>query len=184
MTTSLKHHTISARTGNLFSIVLTLILMPVMVLLFALIWKIDTKGIIERSVSNLKYVLIIFIVGVIVHELIHGMTAAWYAGIGWKNIRFGVQWKSFTPYCHSMLPMPVSKYRYVVVMPLIILGMIPYVISLINGSGWFLTTGILFTVTAAGDMIILWMMRKLQGSELIQDHPSEIGFLILNQGKE
>jgi len=184
MTNSSKQHTISANTGNLFSIGLMLIIMPVMILLFGMIWKFNTQGLTERSLSNLKYVLIIFVAGVIIHELIHGMTAAWYAGLGWKNIRFGVQWKSFTPYCHSTLPMSASKYRYVVVMPLIILGIIPYIIALINGSGWFLTTGILFTVTAAGDMIILWMMRKLKGPELIQDHPTEIGFLIIDQSEE
>lgn len=179
-----KQHTSSARTGNLFSIVLVLIVVPVMIIAYNLIWNMSFEGITERTLPNLKYVLIIFFLGAIIHELIHGITAAWFDGVGWKNIRFGVQWKSFTPFCHSVLPMSASKYRYVVVMPLIILGIIPYIISLFNGSGWFLTTGIIFTVTAAGDIIILWMMRKLQGTELVQDHPTEIGFLIVDQSEK
>ena len=95
-----------------------------------------------------------------------------------EKYQVGIQWQSLTPYCHSKIPMTAKNYRYVVVMPLIILGFLPYLISLVSGSGWLLTIGIIFILAAAGDVQILWLMRKIASYKIVQDHPTKIGLLI------
>jgi hypothetical protein len=42
-------------------------------------------------------VLIALTIGIILHELIHGITWAKYTKDGFKSIRFGVLWKFLTP---------------------------------------------------------------------------------------
>jgi len=169
---------IPAIKANLYGLLATIILAPILLIPFHQIWGLNFAMILGNLRSNSLYFFLILIVGTILHELIHGATAAWFAGIGWKNIRFGMQWQSLTPYCHSKIPMTAKKYRYVVVMPLIILGFVPYLISLINGSGWLLTIGIIFTLAAAGDLMILWLMRKITSDKMVQDHPTKIGLLL------
>jgi hypothetical protein len=65
-------------------------------------------------------------------------------------------------------------------MPLIVLGLIPYAIALATGSGWLMAFGVFFTVAPVDDIIILWMMRNLHSNELVQDHPSKVGLLVVS----
>lgn len=123
-------------------------------------------------------VIPIFFAGVVVHELIHGLTAIFYAGIPTSAAQFGFQWKSATPYFHSTVAIPAGKYRIVVIMPLIIMGMIPYIFGLVTASGPVITFGITFTICAGGDLLILWLMRGLKGSTLVEDHAEKIGLII------
>lgn len=178
MNDSSKELTVSSTTANIISIIVSLLLVPLMVLPYKLVWGFTLSSFLKSAPPNLKYVLIIFIIGTIIHELIHGVTAAWYVGIGWHNIRFGIQWNSLTPYCHSKIPMSALNYRYVVIMPLVVLGIIPYIAAIFSGSGWLLTVGIIFTIAAAGDVMIYWMMRKLKKETTVQDHPTKVGLLI------
>ncbi len=122
--------------------------------------------------------LLLLIIGILVHEGIHGLTAVYYGKISWQETRFGVQWKSLTPYFHSTVPMAVEKYRIVVIMPLLVLGLIPYLGAMLLGNTWLLAFGITFTISAFGDLLILWMMRKIPPQLSVQDHPSKVGLLI------
>ncbi len=45
------------------------------------------------------------------HELLHGLGWSRYAKNGWKSIKFGVNWKFFTPYCHCNEPLQLNHYR-------------------------------------------------------------------------
>ena len=170
--------TIPASKANLYGFLAVIVLAPLLLAPFYQIWGLSFAQISQNLHSHGLYFFLILVIGTVVHELIHGATAAWYAGIGWENIRFGIQWQSLTPYCHSKIPMTAKKYRYVVFMPLIILGIFPYFISLGTGSGWLLTIGITFTLAAAGDVMILWLMRKISANEMVQDHPTKIGLLV------
>jgi hypothetical protein len=51
--------------------------------------------------------------------------------------------------------------------------------GLLLGS-WNLTMyAFLMLLAAAGDAILLWMMREISGDRWIQDHPTEMGCLVL-----
>jgi hypothetical protein len=43
------------------------------------------------------FIVLIATIGIILHELIHGITWAKYTKDGFKSIRFGVLWKFLTP---------------------------------------------------------------------------------------
>ena len=62
-------------------------------------------------------------------------------------------------------------------MSLIIIGIIPSIIETFLGNGLYLSLGILFSWTAAGDIISLFMLRKFKSGTLVSDHPHKIGFL-------
>lgn len=62
-------------------------------------------------------------------------------------------------------------------MPLIIMGIIPSIVGIIIGHGGFLSFGIFFTWAAGGDIIALYMLRKLDNNAYVSDHPYKMGFI-------
>jgi len=47
---------------------------------------------------------------VVVHELIHGLSFAYFGGKPLSSIEFGGHWKMLTPYAHLPQPMPAMAY--------------------------------------------------------------------------
>ena len=71
--------------------------------------------------------------------------------------------------------MQASAYRIGVVMPLLVLGVVPYCVSLVIGSPWLLWFGFVFITAATGDILVLWLLRGIDGKTLVEDHPSNAG---------
>jgi len=169
-------------SANVFSIVLLIVSGVVLIVPFYLIWGEADLG----SGSSMfgfagLWLLIAFLVGVVVHELLHGITWACYAKGGWKSISFGVMWKLLTPYCHCNEPMSVKAYLAGALMPLLVLGIIPAVVSLIIGSIPLLAWGILFIAAASGDIWMSWLLTKEDPESTILDHPTEAGFYVFDK---
>ena len=68
-------------------------------------------------------------------------------------------------------------------MPGLVLGLFPVIIALVYGYGWLLLLGIFFIGAAGGDLMVLFKLIKVDKKHLIQDHPNEIGFLVLRDEK-
>ncbi len=169
-------------SANVFSIVLLIVSGVVFIVPFYLIWGEADLGS-GRSVFGLAglWLLIAFFAGIVVHELLHGITWACYAKSGWKSISFGVMWKLLTPYCHCNEPMGVKAYLAGALMPLLVLGIIPAVVSLIIGSTVLLGWGILFIAAASGDIWMSWLLTKEDPESTILDHPTEAGFYVFDK---
>ena len=117
--------------------------------------------------------------GSVIHELIHGLTWAFFGHMPLKAIKFGVQWQTLTPYAHCSQPMEVQAYRLGGSMPLIVLGILPSLIGIATGNGWSMSFGILFTLAAGGDMLVLWLIRNVRAGQLVQDHPTQVGCYLI-----
>jgi hypothetical protein len=119
--------------------------------------------------------IIVFIIGIIVHELIHGVVWASYAKNGFKSIKFGVIWKMITPYCHCTEPLKLKQYIIGAIMPAIILGFIPAILALVVGNIALLIFGVFFIISGSGDFLIIHALRNEKKDTLVEDHPSEAG---------
>ncbi len=131
---------------------------------------------------DLKWFLPTVLLGIIIHELIHGITWKVLAKIPHQQIKYGFQFKTLTPYAHCKVPIPIVPYRWGAAMPLVVLGIAPYIFSLLLGDGWLLFFGIFFTVAAAGDMLILWLLRGVSNDVLVADHPHNAGCFVYSKG--
>lgn len=138
----------------------------------------------NENISIFTLYLIFFstiIIGIILHELIHGLTWSLFAKKRFKSIKFGVLWKMFTPYCHCKEPLLLKHYIMGAIMPAIVLGFIPAVYSIIFGNVAILIFGIFFTMAGAGDFLVINLIRNKNGNSLVQDHPSEAGCFIYHK---
>lgn len=131
-----------------------------------------------------SYLIIILPVGIILHELIHGITWAIFAKKGFKSISFGINWKALAAYCHCNEPLKVKHYSIGGAMPGILTGIAPAIIALISGSAWLLVTAAFFTWAASGDIMILWMLRHIKSHTYVYDHPEKLGFYAVTDENE
>jgi hypothetical protein len=129
------------------------------------------------------YFLPIFISGIVVHEFIHGVSWKLAGNLSFEQIKFGFQRKTLTPYAHCTVPIKKSAYVAGTIMPAIILGFIPFLISLFNGNGWILIFGILFTFASAADFLIVWIIRSVSWDTLVEDHPENAGCFVYDSEK-
>ena len=169
-------YTMGLGKANLIALLLMIPILIILLSPFVLIWSYESFEV-NRKVFII-YLLPLILIGIIVHELLHGISWSFFSSKGMKSIKFGFNWKFLTPYCHCKEPLKVQHYRIGVAMPLLILGIIPSVIATVIGHGALLSFGIIFSWAAGGDIIALFMLRKLDDDIYISDHPKKMGFYI------
>lgn len=128
--------------------------------------------------SSLFKMIAIALLGIVVHELIHGITWMLAGKKSYKTISFGVLWKAMAPYCHCNEPMKVKPYLIGAIMPAILLGFLPAIYAIAtNNVGLLLFAGY-FTMAAIGDFMVIQLLLKEDMDSLVLDHPSEAGCYI------
>ncbi len=131
--------------------------------------------------SKIFVYLFVLIAGIILHELLHGLGWMILARKGFKAVSFGILWKYLTPYAHLKIPVTVMTYRTGILLPGVLLGIIPGLAGLVTGDVEWVFFGFLFTWSAAGDFIMLRMIRHLHSKQLVTDHPEKVGCYVLQQ---
>lgn len=162
---------ISFWAANFYAIISVLPIIISLYFLYLFIWV--------KPVISFKYPYwMIYLIGVVVHELIHGFFAMKFSKQGMRSIKFGISWKFLTPYCHCKEPLSIKDYRVVALAPLVILGIIPTFIGLILGHNDFYVFGLLFILAAGGDLIIVWKLRNENKNTLALDCSDKCGCII------
>lgn len=171
-----KHDiTVSLLEANVYGLLFGLAPAGILVLVFYFIWRGQEVG--GGSFSFL-YTLLLLAAGIIVHELLHGVGWIVFAGVSREDVHFGVKWKLLTPYAHSSARMPLRGYRWAGFLPGLVLGLIPAVLGIVTGSVPLLGFGVIFTVAAGGDFLILWMLRNVPSGAEVEDHPTLAGAMV------
>jgi hypothetical protein len=116
--------------------------------------------------------------GIVLHELLHGIGWILCGRKGWATIRFGFNARALSPYAHCTEPLSASAYRCGAALPAIVLGGLPLLTGLVSGDGWFAVFGTLFLIAALGDGVVLWIIRGVPGSVLVEDHPALPGCIV------
>lgn len=143
---------------------------------FLLIW--DLHDLRQGILTYSDYFIPVTLAGIVVHELLHGIIWSFFVPEGLRSIKFGIHWKFLAPYCHCKEPLKVRNYKTGIVMPLLVLGVIPAIAGITLGNGAFLVFGLVFTWVAGGDIISLFMLRKLNNDTYVSDHPDKMGFYV------
>jgi hypothetical protein len=123
----------------------------------------------------------VFVVGTVLHELIHALTWQVAGRKSWSAIKFGFQWRTLMPYTHLREPLPVWAYRLGTWMPGFVTGVVPAVYGLISGNVWVTLVGGAFIGAAAGDILVLLLLRSVEKTALVEDHPTQVGCYILHE---
>ena len=87
-------------------------------------------------------------------------------------------------YCHIDVPMTKKPYVISALMPLLLVGLVPWVEGIVTGSLLWMLVGGIFIGAAVGDMMIVWTIRKESADVLVYDHPSEAGCYVYHRKAE
>jgi hypothetical protein len=175
MTETKRDLSISMAQANL---IVMFISIPVVILQFAIFLTQHGTESLRLTWSPVVLILAVLL-GIVIHELIHGLSWALFGRKPFSAIKFGVQWKTLTPYAHLTEPVEVNAYRLGAFMPGFILGILPYVLSVILGRGDLFWFGLVHTSAAGGDWLILWLIRNLKVGMQVEDHPTNAGCYVL-----
>lgn len=175
---SLSGHEITF-DGQKLSIILIAIIIPFFIggeKLFDLLWE-GKPRLLQLDIPTwMKYAAVLL--GVVLHELIHGLVFARYAPNGFKAIKFGANLRMGAVYCHCKDPVKVKHYMRAGIAPLIILGLLPLTFALATGVHWLNIFGLLLTIGGFGDLLIWLKLLKFDRNMLIRDHPEKLGFIV------
>ncbi len=119
--------------------------------------------------------LLVFVAGILVHELLHGIGWVVASGKGWGPVSFGFQLRTLTPYAHIEEPISVRAYRIGTALPGVVLGLLPWLLGMLIGGGLFHLFGMLFAMLASGDLMVLWLLRRVRPDQQARDHPERAG---------
>lgn len=130
------------------------------------------------GLGSALFILAVFLVLIVVHELIHGATWAVFAPGRWNAVSFGFIAKYLTPYCCCNAPLKKGPYILGALMPTLLLGILPCTAAIFTGSLPLFTIGALMILGGGGDLTIILKLLCFRTSTqdvLYLDHPYQAG---------
>ncbi|OKL39899.1 DUF3267 domain-containing protein [Pontibacter flavimaris] len=182
--------TLTAAEANVQALVFMLPILVLYLVPYVLLWpeQISLKAIesfvLAHGVQVLFYpflMLLVFVAGAVVHELLHGLTWALFCKNGVKSIKYGVHWRYLTPYCHCQEMLPLRPYILGGIMPGLVMGLVPALWGMATGNLLLFLFGLFFSIAASGGLLVLWMLRRAKSSDLVQDHPEKMGCYVFSR---
>jgi len=171
--------TINMLQANLYAFPIIIFLIIIMLASYLFIWG---KAYFLSGFFQLRISLFIplLLAGFFMHEVIHILGYHFFGKVPFNNLKIGFKLKSLTPYAYCSQPISLSAYKWSALLPAVVLGIIPATISLISGNTLIFILAVIFSITAGGDLLIIWMLRKIPLNYLVLDHPDKAGCIILN----
>lgn len=160
--------TISMLAANIWAVVL-------MVLAGGVGWWL-TKWIqpdADLAVFDMLWLGVMLVVGIVVHELIHGLTWIALTKGRFSHLSFGTMQGAV--YCHVDVPMTKRNYIIMALMPGLLTGMVPWLAGIATGSLLWMLFGAIMIGGAMGDIMIVRAIRVETPDTMIYDHPSLVG---------
>lgn len=171
---------ISMARANLYGLLLLIPAGALLALPYLALWSGAAFGDAwQAAADNLLPALGLFALGIVAHEAIHGLSWTIFGHKPRRAIRYGFKLKTLTPYAHCTEPMDARAYRLGAAMPGLLLGVGPWLAGLATGYGPTFLFGLLFTLAALGDGMILWMLRHVAPDAQVIDHPTRAGCYVI-----
>lgn len=125
-------------------------------------------------------------VGLFLHELLHGFAAIIVGKNKPKEIKFGCNLKQGVLYCHATKPMKASAYEFVLLLPVIVTGIIPFVVSTIFANAVFIAVFAMLIAGGAGDFVMVFdVLKNCKKDTLVIDHEAAPAYYKLyKEGEE
>lgn len=126
---------------------------------------------------DILFAVVSVILLVVIHELFH------YIGfllskVKSQEIIFKFNLKKGYVCCHCKKSVPLSSYRFALILPFLMTGLLPYIISIIFLNLVYTFAASLSLSICSADLIIFFKSTKYNRKVLVADHPDEPGFYI------
>ena len=117
----------------------------------------------------------IFIVGFVIHEGIHYLLNYIYSDKDKSSVVFGSDSNYLKTYCYTTKAITIKQYKLQLFLPLLITGIIPYLIGIIVGSFHMVIASSCLIGMCGVDVKLLLMFRKEKNdSYIVQEDKEDI----------
>ncbi len=130
------------------------------------------------SFWDILIILLGYVVLIVAHEGIHAVSFI-LTGASPKNIKFGILPKKMMAYCSNSKPLTVSAYRFSLLTPLIVTGIIPFILSIIFLNLLYVVLFSSIISAAAGDIMMFIKLLRYPCATMVLDHPKAPAFYLL-----
>ncbi|MFO7896720.1 MAG: DUF3267 domain-containing protein [Candidatus Cloacimonadales bacterium] len=171
-----ENYTMSAWKVNLWAIPLTILQVVLWALPLLLI--LGRESWLQALGSNylqIPYFLLILILGSVLHEFLHALGFLLLGRIKLSDLKLGIIWRYLTPYAHCKIAVSARVYRFALLLPYLLLGILPVMLSYLFSLVWLNIYGTIFCLLAGGDLLVFWLIRRVQSEEKLLDHPNLCG---------
>ena len=145
-------------------------------LIIGIISNVTLHGLsVKLSFYGVLNFIILYGVGIVVHEIIHALSFRYYSRISWRNIKFGFHKQYLCPYVHCKVSVENRFMGVVLILPTIITGLLPWVFGILSGSCVFIVVGALLISGGIGDFSMFNELRKFPNTSLVNDYENDIG---------
>lgn len=159
--------------------VLSLATIPLVLLIPAATVALSRRLPNAEPMSHAGWELIMGIVGfisvVVLHELVHALAAAVSAKVPWEGVKFGFNRNTGALFCHFLEALTIRNYRTSTIAPLVVLGSITGLVTLMHPSVWLAAVTGLHLAGCLGDVWLLVLLRSYPSHFLAVDFPDRIG---------
>ena len=169
-----EQKTISLVWGNVLAVLLIALAASVGFALMYVLWggiHFNPMGMLLFSAGML--------IGIVVHELVHGITWLVMLKKSFSHLSFGFM--KGCAYCHIDVPMEKRSSVVGALMPLLLTGLLPWLAGIVANSWVWMMIGAVMIGGAAGDIMIVRALRHEASSTLVYDHPSDIGCYVYHK---
>ncbi len=166
---------ISMLAANLYGLLIAIPFFVVWPALYGAVWGLEKLLDALLTTFQSWLFLVLLIGGLAAHEGLHAIGWQIFGRLPWGTVKFGFHLKTLTPYAHCPVPLPIRAYRLGGLLPGVALGLLPAALGVITGSGAWMLYGMLFSVAASGDLLSLWLLRRVPSDKFVEDHPSRVG---------
>lgn len=178
-----KEYCLDTKKAYFIIFIITLIFAIPMGFIYFSIWNFNFSSALSISIKLSDIIvglMVLFVLGIL-HELLHAIGFLIFGKVNWSDIAFGMKWKSLTPFGYCKISVKAIVYIIALILPTIILGVIPLIISLLIKAKFLYLIGAAMIVGGFGDMIVVWMIRNVPKERMLIDHPSKLGCLMIKE---
>ena len=169
-------HSIPFGRANLLAIPIGLVAFASLIGPFVLIWgRDDLRHLLRNDRLQIATALVI---GLVIHEFLHGIGWKCAGCLSWHDFKFGIKWRTLTPYAYCSRQMTASAYRIGLMLPAVVLGIVPGIIGVASGQAALALFGAVLNGAAGLDYLVLWAMRGVPSHVEVIDSPDKIGCVI------
>ena len=156
------------------------VMLPFLAAAAVLFFALNPVGEVYIPFSGMALWLLAFLVLVVLHEAIHGLTWGLMAPHGFKAIAFGVIWQMLTPYCTCNDGLKRWQYLLGGLMPTLILGFGLAGLATAQGSLWLFSLAEVMILGGGGDFLVVFKMLRhpQKDGAVYYDHPYECGLVV------
>lgn len=156
------------------------VMLPFQIAAAVLFFTVNPAGELYIPFFGIVLWLLAFLVLVVLHEAIHGLTWGLMAPNGFRAISFGVIWQMLTPYCTCKDGLKRWQYLLGGLMPTLILGFGLAGLATVQGSMWLFWLAEMMILGGGGDFLVVFRMLRhpKKAGAVYYDHPYECGLVV------